>query len=150
MRRLPLQYDAEGCLLLRGELFFRWKASDAELSRLDADIKLASHEVDALLREQPVLSKLLNDRAALIQQTVTSRHEQMSVLKMLEEHLGLSMSNVSIDDQTGRVHVHANGALIAVKKPGPAPKSPRLVSKSPKSVSKPVAKSSKPSSKNRK
>ena len=96
--------DDDGCIVLRGALFWEWRALVEQMQRIDSDLKLRSHEVDKALDEHPALRTLLNERAALVHASGTSRIEYQHVLARLEEHFGFPMKNVSIDDQTGRVH----------------------------------------------
>jgi len=98
------ELDEDGQLILRGELFWKWKALHEAVQRCDAEIKLRNPLIDALLDQQPDLKKLLGERSTYIQQSVTARHEYKTVLAALEAHFGFSMAEVSIDDITGVVH----------------------------------------------
>ena len=96
--------DDEGHLVLKGELFWKWKATHTAIAHCDAEVKARTPVIDALLDQQPELKRLLGERSAYVQQAVTMRAEYKAVLAELEKHLGFSMQNVSIDDVTGRVH----------------------------------------------
>jgi hypothetical protein len=98
--------DDEGHLVLRGELFWKWKAIHEAVQRCDAEVRARTPVIDAILEQHPELKKLLGERAAYIQQRMTMNAEYKNVLAQLEAHFGFSMQNVSIDDLTGRVHRH--------------------------------------------
>lgn len=105
-----LDRDEEGMIVLRGELFWKWKAIHEAVQRCDAEIKLRTPMIEALLEQQPELKKLIGERTAFVQQSVTMRVEYNAVLAALEKHFGFPMKNVSIDDVTGRVHRLEEGA----------------------------------------
>jgi hypothetical protein len=134
-----LTYDDEGCLVLKGELFWKWKAVHESVQRCDAEIKLRTPMIDALLETMPELKKLLGERAMFIQQSMTMRGEYKNVLATLEEHFGFPMTNVSIDDLTGRVH------RLEPEAPAPSPSVKNGVNKKTK-----TPKASKPTPKKRK
>lgn len=96
--------DDEGHLVLKGELFWKWKAMATAVAHCDAEIKARTPLIDKMLDELPELKKLLGERSAYVQQRMTMAAEYKAVLAELEAHFGFSMQNVSIDDLTGRVH----------------------------------------------
>lgn len=98
------EHDGEDQLVLRGELFWRWRAVSEAVARCDAEIKARTPLIDQLLDQHPELKKLLGERAAYIQQRQTMSGEYKTVLAELETHFGFPMAGVSIDDMTGRVH----------------------------------------------
>lgn len=114
-KRLKQDLDQDGCLILRGELFWKWRAVSESITRIDSDLRLRSHEVDKALDANPELRKLLNDRASLVQESATARVEYQRILVTLEEHFGFPMKDVSIDDQTGRVHTLEAGVAVPKK-----------------------------------
>lgn len=105
--------DAEGYPILRGELFWRWRAALEGMQRVDSDVKLKSMQVDTLLEQHPEIKRAINERASLMQQSVTARQEYQRVISDLEAHFGFPMKDVSIDDHSGRVHV------LSPEKPAP-------------------------------
>lgn len=97
--------DSEGFPVLKGELFWQWKASIEMVQRIDSDLKLKSMEVDLLFEKFPDIKKAINERSSLVQQSVNVRQEYNKVIEKLEKHFGFSMRSASIDDYSGRVHV---------------------------------------------
>jgi len=98
--------DEEGFLVLKGELFFRWKAADNEVLNTELSLKLKQIEVDALLEKYPEVQSALNQRQYIITRSVQAQAERAKVYKDIEAHFGISLKNVSIDDVSGRVHIH--------------------------------------------
>jgi hypothetical protein len=109
--------DQEGCLILRGELFWKWKAADSEQRYVVEALKVKQAEFDALLDQYPEVKAALGERTALIQRSVAVQVEVRNVNTELEKYLGIPMKNVSIDDQTGRVFQHnsTGGEPVPVK-----------------------------------
>jgi len=110
--------DQDGCLVLQGELFWKWKAADSEQRYVSSAIQLKQKEIDAILDKYPDVKALLGDKNSLIQRSIVAQNEMRNVLAGLEEHLGMSMKNVSIDDTTGKVFIlSATGGEPAPVKP---------------------------------
>ncbi len=144
--------DEEGFPVLKGELFWKWRALQSDLRRLDADIALHSKAVDAELDKLPELRELLHRRTSAIQQRMTAGAEYKELLVTLEKHLGFPMTNVSIDDVSGRVHRLEEGAPASPAKEAPAPKAQNGVNghAKPKIAPVPSVKPSTPSKKPKK
>ena len=111
--------DDEGCLVLRGELFWKWKAADSEVRYVAEALKVKQNELQVLLDKYPDVKAVFEERTSLLQRSVVSQNEMRHVQASLEEYLGMSMKDVSIDDQTGRVFLHSGG--------GPAPVKPKAL-----------------------
>ena len=97
--------DDDGIAVLRGELFWKWKAADTEVRNADLALKLKQTEIAKMLEQHPEIQKAMDDRTALVNKSVQTQNELRAVYKDLETHLGIEMTNVSIDDQTGRIYV---------------------------------------------
>jgi hypothetical protein len=109
MGKATKEQNSEEPLVLRGELFWKWKALHTALAHCDAEIKARTPLIDQMLDQYPELKKLIGERTAYVQQRMTAMHEYSAVQAELETHFGFSMKNVSIDDVTGRVHRLENG-----------------------------------------
>lgn len=109
--------DQEGCLVLRGELFWKWKAADSEQRYVVEALKVKQAELDDLLDKYPDVKALLGERSSLIQRSAAVQVEVRNVNTELEKYLGIPMKNVSIDDHTGRVFQHnsTGGEPVPVK-----------------------------------
>lgn len=113
--------DEEGFRILQGELFFRWKAADNEVLNTELSLKLKQIEVDALLEKHPEVQNALNQRQYIITRSVQAQADRQKVYKDIEAHLGISLKNVSIDDVSGRVHVHEAPETVATIPTGSPP-----------------------------
>ncbi len=98
--------DEQGFTVLKGELFWKWRTADTENTNADLALKLKTAEIDRMLEKYPEIQKVLNERIALVNNSLIKQQQLRAVLAEVEAHLGISLKAVSIDDQTGRVHVH--------------------------------------------
>jgi len=145
-------HDEEGFLILKGELFWKWRALSEVIQRLAADLQLHAQQIDKLLEPHPEIRELFNKRASLNTQMLVARGEYSSLLGELEAHLGFPMKNVSIDDVSGRVHRLEEGAPAAPAAEAPAPKQANGINghAKPKIAPVPPVKSSAPGKKPKK
>jgi hypothetical protein len=108
--------DQDGCLILQGELFWKWKAADSEIRYVAEALKVNQTEIEVLLDKYPDVKAVFGTKTSLIQRSLSSQTEMRHVQAELEKYLGMSMKNVSIDDQTGRVFLHhPEGEPVPVK-----------------------------------
>lgn len=108
--------DEDGVLILRGELFWKWRALDADIkrTRTEADAKQAT--IDAEIAKHDVLKSLIGDKHALVREHSQHVLEMHAVHVEMEKTLGVDIKNVSIDDKSGRVHVlDADGTPTPLK-----------------------------------
>lgn len=111
MKKVSPPVDDDGILVLRGEMFFRWKSADSEMRNAELSLKLKQIEVAKLLEQYPDVQRALDERTALVNKSLQTQTDLRTVYKDLEGHLGVEMTHVSIDDQTGRVYVLQDGVM---------------------------------------
>lgn len=109
--------DDDGVLVLQGELFWKWRALDADIRRtkIEADAKQAA--IDAEIAKLPELKRLIDERHGLVREHAQHSLEMRSVHAEMEKLLGVEVKNISVDDKTGRVHVLAADGTPSPAKP---------------------------------
>lgn len=96
--------DDEGFLCLKGDLFWRWRALDAELRAALAEMESAQQQIQVEIAKQPELSALLQKKAALAGTISTAKTELLTVQGEIENTLGISLKEHAFDDKTGRLY----------------------------------------------
>lgn len=93
-------------LFLKGELFWKWKSADADVHRIDSDLRLKQAQIEAEIEKNPLLKKLMAEKQGLMQALSTSQQTYNSTISEIEKTLKISLKAGTIDDQTGRVFLH--------------------------------------------
>jgi len=96
--------DDDGFLCLKGDLFWRWRALDAELRAAIAEMESAQQQIQVEIAKQPELSALLQRKAALAGTISTAKTELLTVQGEIENALGISLKEHAFDDKTGRLY----------------------------------------------
>lgn len=100
-------HDEDGYLCLKGDLFWRWRALDAETRTAQMALERATSKIQAEIDKNPALKELLADKAAAAGAVSAAMSELRTVQADIEEKMGLSIKDCSFDDKTGRLYVHA-------------------------------------------
>jgi hypothetical protein len=100
----PEYIDEDGCLCVKGEKLWKWRALDSELRTLTIELERASEKINALIAATPELAKLYGDRAGLAGQVSAARGELTNVQQEIEKAIGVSLKECAFDDKSGRIY----------------------------------------------
>ena len=114
----PAYIAEDGTYTLKGLMFWRWRALDADIQRLALLHAKAKREFDEIVSKHPVLNHLMAERNGAKAQMVGVGQEYADLLKEVSEKTGLDMKTVAIDDKTGRINILKSAEKVAPKKRG--------------------------------
>ena len=98
-------------LFLKRELFWKWKSADADVHRIDADLRLKQSQIEAEVAKNPLLQQLMAEKQGLMQALSTSQQTYNSTISEIEKAMEISLKTATIDDQTGRIFMHPPSAV---------------------------------------
>jgi hypothetical protein len=124
----PKYIDSDGFLVLSGDLFWKWKFTDAEYQRLCLAVKDASQSFETEFQKFPMLVKLRERRDALNLEAKTAIEDRKKLHEEMGKELGVDVNHIAIDPVTGRIFIDQNGK----SEPASAPKNPATRKKSAK------------------
>jgi hypothetical protein len=96
--------DDEGVLCLKGDLFWKWRALDAELRSLQLEVSSTQAKIVVEIDKHPQLKELFSAKAALAGQLSVAQTELTNVQAEIEKLLGVSLKDCAFDDKTGRIY----------------------------------------------
>jgi hypothetical protein len=96
--------DEEGVLCLRGSLFWKWRALDAELKSVTIEIEQTQTRISMEIAKNKELSDLMSHRSALAGQVSVAKTELANVQTEIEALMGISLKDCAFDDKTGRLY----------------------------------------------
>jgi len=96
--------DNEGVLCLRGEMFWKFKAVDAEHRRAVAELAESTRKLSEAIDKNPEIKALYTARQRLLGEVSTAKNALAETSEALEKQMGVSLRECSIDDETGRVY----------------------------------------------
>jgi len=122
-KKLAALVDSEGVFCLRGEMFWKFKAVDAEHRRAVAELAESTRKLSEAIDKNPEIKALYAARQRLLSEVSTAKGALAETSEALEAQLGVSLRECSIDDETGRVY--------RLLPSGPVPLAPVPPSKKP-------------------
>jgi hypothetical protein len=116
--------DEDGFLILPKPLLMEYRALDSECRHTHLLLRVASQDLDALLTENPKIQQLMHNKAALIAESSNKKNELTDLHTVIEGVYKVKISNIAIDDDTGRIHELVEGVAApdALKPVSPPPK----------------------------
>lgn len=96
--------DADGVLCLRGALFWKWRALDAELRTAALELEQTQTRIATEIAKNTELAALINTKAALAGQLTTARAELNTVQEEIQGYINVSLKDCAFDDKTGRLY----------------------------------------------
>ena len=115
-KQAPVPVDEDGFMCLQGELLWKYRAVDAEYRNTVLAMDGKQREILEELKKYPDLQRMVGERDALTISVRLHQNELIEVYKVISDALHIAdMTNVSIDDRTGRVFVLDDGKQIPVK-----------------------------------
>jgi hypothetical protein len=110
--------DDEGILCLKGPLFWKWRALDAEYRTATMSMAHVKSKIEAEINKSPILMALFSEHAGLAGQISVAKNELMNVHLEIETHMGISLKDCAFDDKTGRLYnLSSDGARSEPVKP---------------------------------
>lgn len=97
----------QGCLQLTGELFYKWKAGQATVERIRAQIQLLQRDIDNFLNkpENVAFRSWLFGRDSLMSSLSTAANEYKQIQEEVSAAIQQDLRTCSIDDNTGAIFV---------------------------------------------
>jgi len=123
--------DSDGFYVLPRDLLLEYRAKDAECRHAHLLLRVCTSELDMLLLKHPEIRQKMTDKASMIVESANKKNALLEVHQMIEVIFGIKITDIGIDDMTGRIHQLADGKLSAeglrpalpeVKKRGRKPK----------------------------
>jgi len=96
--------DDEGILCLKGPLFWKWRALDAEYRTAIITMAQTKTKIESEINKNPTLVTLLGEQAGLAGQISVAKTELTNVQLEIEAHMGVSLKDCAFDDKTGRLY----------------------------------------------
>lgn len=106
-----ISVDADGNMVIEPTLLWKWRAHEAELRAAQLEHDTVTREVQDEITKNPVLSQLVQRKAAAASSLSMAMKEIEQVQAELEKELGISLKQVAFDDKTGRVYNLAEGTV---------------------------------------
>ena len=101
--------DEAGFYYLPKALLMEWRAMDAECRTAHLSLRVATQELDALLAEQPAIKKKMAEKASMISEAANKKNALVEVHHTIEQIYNVKITDIAIDDVTGRLHILAAG-----------------------------------------
>jgi hypothetical protein len=112
--------DSDGFLCLKGALFWKWRAVDAEYRNTEMAYKEKVRVVAEEIQKHPELVKAMAERDAIGVAVKARAKEVQEVYADIEKEYGIKLGEgFSIDDTTGRMYQLDNGQRTPVAPPTP-------------------------------
>ena len=107
--------DDEGNLCLAGELFWKYRALDAEyrnavLAQMNKNLEMVEE-----LKKHPELMKIVAEKDALGESAKRQAIALSELMETIGKVLGTDLAQCSIDDKSGRIFIHENGEMVPLK-----------------------------------
>jgi hypothetical protein len=102
--------NEQGCLQLSGELFYKWKAGQATVERIRAQIQLLQRDIDNFLSkpENVAFRSWLIGRDSLMGSLSSASNEYKQVQDEVSTAIQQDLRKCSIDDNTGAIFVFSD------------------------------------------
>jgi hypothetical protein len=114
--------DAEGFYCIKGELFWKYKAHQAEFDASQHKLTVVKQRIRMLIDLNPELKSLYEEQNELVKIGSITMRELTEVNEQIEKMLGVPLKNCGIDDKTGRVHILEPDGTLTPKAPEKAAK----------------------------
>jgi len=96
--------DDEGVLCLKGPLFWKWRALDAEHRAAVMELEQLKGKVAAEIAKHPELAELIGLQAGAVGQVSQAKGVLLQVQTEIEALMGVSLKDCAFDDKTGRLY----------------------------------------------
>jgi tetrahydromethanopterin S-methyltransferase subunit F len=102
--------NEQGCLQLSGELFYKWKAGQATVERIRAQIQLLQRDIDNFLSktENIAFRSWLLGRDSLLSSLSAAANEYKQIQDEVSTAIQQDLRECSIDDNTGSIFVFSS------------------------------------------
>ena len=115
--------DNDGFYYLPKPLLMEYRAADAECRHAHLLLRVCGQDLDALLAKHPDIRQKITDKATMVVEAANRKNALTEVHQMIEVIYGIKITEIGIDDLTGRIHQLADGKLAPEgMKPAPVPK----------------------------
>ena len=101
--------DEAGFYYLPKALLMEWRAMDAECRTAHMGLRIATAELDAMLNKHPEIQKKIMEKASMVTEAANKKHALVEVHGTIEQIYGIKITDIAIDDVTGRMHSLADG-----------------------------------------
>lgn len=118
VRTPPEFVDEGGYLALRGELFWKWRALNADFTNATHALAQRRTEFEQMLAATPPLVSKRDEVHAASQALAQAKRDLDEVQQAIGTQLGIDLKDCAIDDSTGRLHVLSTRAPISADVPG--------------------------------
>lgn len=101
--------DDEGYYRIPPLLLMEYRAKDSECRHAHLALRVVTQELDQLLTKYPDVQKKMAEKAALAIDATNTTNAIREVHAQLEKTFGVSIQNISIDDESGRIYQLVDG-----------------------------------------
>jgi len=116
--------DENGFLVLPKPMLMEYRALDSECRHTHLMLRVASDTLTAMLSKQPEIQAAMQNKGALIAEAANKKNALTELHTTIEKIYGVRITEIAIDDDTGRIHrlVDGTAAPDALKPATPPPK----------------------------
>ena len=101
--------DSDGFYVLPKDLLMEFRALDAECRNALLELRMVGQSLEAALSKHPEIKQMMAQRAASETEVGRKRTALMELHQVMESIYPIKISEISIDDVTGRIHQLVNG-----------------------------------------
>jgi len=105
--------DSDGFYVIPRDLLLEYRAKDAECRHAHLLLRVCSSELDMLLLKHPDIRQKMTEKATMIIEAASKKTSLVEVHQMIEVIFGIKITDIGIDDMTGRIHQLAEGKLAS-------------------------------------